>query len=457
MTRVLALDVGTSSVRARVYDERGELVRGEQAQTKYEVTKGRGGRAELDPDHLVDATRAVIERVVQPSEQLDAVACSCFWHSVVAVSHDGTPRTPLYIWQDTRSAPHAEALARRVDAEALHARTGCVLHPSYWPAKLAWLRAERPELWRDAARFLSFADYLYLRLVGDERTSLSTASGTGLLNLDTGDWDDAVLDVLDLEQEQLPRISDEPAERDGRPWFRALADGACSNLGTGCTERDRATLTIGTSAAIRTVFPGPRPQPRRGLFVYRLDAGRWVEGGALSDGGNLLAWLQKTLRLTAPIDLAARDADAHGLTFLPFLGGERSPGWNGRARGAVAGLTFDIDAADVAHAALEGVAYRFADILELMPDVREIVATGGALRAAPSWTQVLADVLARPIALSAVDEASARGAAVAALERLGVAAQQPTIAEVYEPRPERVEIYAAARARQRDLYDRLLA
>jgi gluconokinase len=245
-------------------------------------------------------------------------------------------------------------------------------------------------------------------------------------------------------------------EREGRPWFRALADGACSNLGVGCTGREHAALTIGTSAAVRTVFAGPRASPRRGLFQYRLDAERWVEGGALSDCGNLHVWLERTLRLTGSVDAAERDADTHGLTFLPFLGGERSPGWNGRARGAVAGLTFDTEPADVAHAAIEGVSYRLAEIVERMPEVREVVATGGAFRAVPGWAQVLADVFGRALGVSAVDESSARGAAVAALERLGLEPEPPQLAATYEPRPERTEIYAAARARQRELYDRLL-
>jgi gluconokinase len=456
MARILALDVGTSSVRARVYDERGAFVHGEEARTKYEVAKSRGGGAELDADHLVAATYGVIERVVEPGERVDAVACSCFWHSLLAVDRRGEPCSPLLIWQDTRSAPQAEELARRLDGDAVHARTGCVLHPSYWPAKLAWLRAEHAELWRGATRFLSFADYLYFRLVGDARTSLSTASGTGLLDLGTSQWDDELLDAVGVERKRLPEIDEQPVEAEGRPWFRALADGACSNVGTGCLDRHRATLMIGTSGALRTLFRGPRPQPRHGLFLYRFDAERWVEGGSLSDGGNLHAWLRKTLRLTRTADPAEAEPDAHGLTFLPLLGGERSPGWHGRARGAVAGLTFDTDAADIAQAAAEGVAYRFADILDLMPEVREIVATGGALRAEPGWVQVLADVLGRPVTASAVEEASARGAAVAALERLGLVPEPAPLATTYELRPDRTEVYAAARARQRDLYDRLL-
>jgi gluconokinase len=175
-----------------------------------------------------------------------------------------------------------------------------------------------------------------------------------------------------------------------------------------------------------------------------------VEGGSLSDGGNLHVWLHDTLQLPDETELGP--PDAHGLTFLPLLGGERSPGWRPGARGAVAGLTFDTTAAQIYQAAMEGVAYRFAEIAELLPEVQEIVATGGALERNAAWVQILADVLERTVTLSAVDEASARGAAVVTLERLGHTPQQVPRGREFPPRRERAEAYRLARERQRDLY-----
>ena len=192
--------------------------------------------------------------------------------------------------------------------------------------------------------------------------------------------------------------------------------------------------------------------PRPGLFLYRLDCRRFVEGGALSDGGNLWAWLERTLEEIDERALADATPDGHGLTFLALLGGERSPGWHPRARGAVLGLSFETGPQQLAQAALEGVAFRMAEIADRMPEVRDVVAAGGALQASPAWTQILADVLERPLLLSAVPEASARGAAVAALERLGESPPPPPIARTYEPRSERAAAYRAARERQRRLY-----
>jgi gluconokinase len=208
---------------------------------------------------------------------------------------------------------------------------------------------------------------------------------------------------------------------------------------------------IGTSGALRVLRDGG-PSPRPGLFTYLLDERRVVEGGAVSDGGNLHAWLERTLRLER---VEPREPDGHGLTFLPLLGGERSPGWNPHATGAVTGLTFDTDPGDLHQAALEGIAYRLAEIAVALPEVREVVATGHGLLVSPEWIQLCADALGRPITASAVAEGSARGAAVAALERLGADPEPAPLGRAYEPDPVRVEIYAAARRRQRQLYEKL--
>jgi gluconokinase len=441
--RVLALDVGSSSTRACAYDERGAEA-GEAAQRKYAARHAHDASAELDPDALVSAARAVLGEVAGAH---DALGISCFMHSLLVLDGRNRPLTPVLLWQDRRAAAQAEELARRLDEDAVRARNGCVFHPSFWPAKLAWLRAEQPETFARAARYVSFADYLFLQLAGELRTTVSTASGTGLLDVRRRCWDGELLENLGLTQEQLPPLGAEPVGTAYPP----LADGACSNLGSGCTTRERAALMIGTSGALRILYEG-EPEPRPGLFCYLVDERRVIEGGAVSDGGNLYAWLQRTLRLE---DAAPGPPDGHGLTFLPLLGGERSPGWNPRASGAIAGLTFDAEPGDLLQAGLEGVAYRIAEIADALPEAREVIATGHALLENERWIQIFADVLGRSVTASAVDEGSARGAALHVLERLGVEPEAAPLGQAYEPDAGRHEVYAAARRRQRELYERL--
>ena len=410
---VLALDIGSSSVRAQRFDERAEPD-GELRQERYDTH---------DPAEIAELCRRVLA-----GGEPDAT--SCFAHSFLAVDQRGRALTPLLGWRDTRSGEAAEWLRRRLDADAVHARTGGYLHPAFWPAKLAWLAQEQPDVFRDAAHFVSFPDYLR----GSAETSLSIASATGLLDLTTNDWDVELLDALGVDAGRLPRIVDQAV------WL----DAACSNLGAGCLGPDRAALMVGTSGALRVLYETERPQPRPGLFLYRVDGRRVIEGGALSDGGNLHRWLETTL--AAPLPAAS---DEHGLTFLPFLGGERSTGWDPDARGAILGLTFDTTPADIRRAALEGVGFRFAAILDLLPDVEEVVATGGALLKDHGWVQILADALARPVTLSGVAEASLRGAAVAVVAE---PADAP-LADVFHPREERADAYRSARERHQRLYE----
>ena len=420
---LLALDVGSSSVRAQRFGDRGEP-EGELRQEEYDSD---------DPAEVAAAVRRVLG-------DDGADATSCFAHSLLAVDDDWNALTPILGWRDTRSAGAAEWLARRLDAEAIHARTGAFLHPSFWPAKLAWLAETEPETFRRAAWFVSFADYLG----GKPETSLGMASTGGLLDLTTLDWDAELLATLGVERERLPRITDVPI------W----PDAACSNAGAGCTTRDRAALMVGTSGALRVLYESERPQPKPGLFLYLADARRVVEGGALSDGGNLYEWLEQTLA-AASGSLAERDPRDHGLTFLPFLGGERSTGWNPDARGTVHGLGFETTPLDLRQAAYEGVAFRFAAIADLLPEMSELVATGGGLLHDRDWIQIMADALARPLSVSAVPEASLRGAAVLELERRGREVAAAPIGEVVEPRANRAEAYRAAREEQQRLYDLL--
>src|SRR5581483_7102016 len=194
---VLALDVGTSSVRAIVYDAAGRAVGGAAAQQQVRPRATRDGGVEIDADALVACTAAVLDALAAQAPRalaaVRAVGASTFWHSLLGVDGEGRGLTPVLLWADARSHGAADALRRSLDERAVHARTGCVLHWSYWPAKLRWLAETRSEITRRVRRWLSFGEYLYLQLFGETHNSLSMASGTGLLDQHTRAWDPTLL------------------------------------------------------------------------------------------------------------------------------------------------------------------------------------------------------------------------------------------------------------------------
>ena len=204
-----------------------------------------------------------------------------------------------------------------------------------------------------------------------------------------------------------------------------------------------------------------------GLWCYRSDPKRFVSGGALSDGGNLVAWLRETLRLPEPEAreelLARMEPDAHGLTFLPLLVGERGPDWADRAYGTITGLSMATTPVEILSAAMEAVALRFTLVAEKLDtafpedaDGRHVSATGGGLLGSKTWTRIMADALGRPTTASVVTEASSRGAALLALETLGgtgIEDIEAPLGETYDPNLSHHAVYKEALNRQRELYE----
>jgi gluconokinase len=482
---IVALDVGSSSARALAFDGEGRGL-GLECQQAYAPETTPDGGVVIDADRLVALSAEMLDGLVAAlgprAASVVAVATSTFWHTLVGVGADDRPLTPIYSWADTRSAGAVEALRTRVDEKAYHARVGCRLHTSYLPARLRWLRDEAPDVYRAVRRFMSFGEYLGLRLFGELRTSVSMASGTGLFDQSARRWDAPILEALELEPERLGPIVDLDRPFRGLrpefahrwpalakvPWLPALGDGACSNVGAGCTTPTRAALMVGTSGAMRVCLTAESVTIPDGLWCYRVDGRRLLLGGSLANGGSLYAWLAETLRLPSPEErereIAAMEPDAHGLTVLPFLAGERSLGWVASARAAIVGLSLATSPTAILRAGLETVAYRFAMIHERLrescPDLREIIATGGALLASPAWTGIMADTLGVPLMPSTEAEGSSRGAALLASEALGLIPALDAVpagtGPVVEPDPARHARYRAGLARHRALYDLLV-
>jgi gluconokinase len=484
-SHVLALDLGTSSVRALLFDQRARQVPGAVAQIPFQPRVTPDGGSEVDSNRLVGLVLRVIRQLLttarEPSRapRIVAVGSSTFWHSLVAADDSGQALTPVYLWADSRSRQEAAELRERIGAAGAWRRTGCPIHPSYWPAKLAWLRKQRRELWSSPVRWLSFGDLLYWRLFGRPLTSVSMASGTGLFRLDSLSWDEELLDVLEVRAESLPELGEAasgllpgPARRfpelAGVPWLTAVGDGALASLGSACTVVSRRGVTVGTSGALRVLYRGAPPeQLPEGLWCYRLDRERPVVGGSLSNAGNIYAWLTRTLavdRARLEREVARLKPAAHGLTFLPLLAGERSLGFALHATGAIAGLTLATTAVEMVRAGFEAIAIELASVDrrldQVLPGAGPLVASGGGLLASPAWMQIMADAIGKPVSAGKDREASARGAAICALEHLCLLdgdRLRPRVGRTFAPDPAATEIYARQLTKQENLYRLLIA
>ena len=473
--QVCAIDVGTSGVRAALFDERGHEVPGAQARSRRAFLTV-SDFAELDADKLVDEVIKTVDELLTayPGAQIESIAISAFWHSLIGIDTAGLPTTPVLTWADTRATEFAKQLRSNFDELGIHSRTGCRFHPSYWPAKLEWLKSEHNEQFRKTCCWLGFSEYLCLRLFGERATSISMASATGLFNQRNCEWDRDLVQALGISPDTLPEIQTQPnarlTDRFATRWpalagarlIMIVGDGAANNIGAGCSTKDRIALMIGTSGAMRVVFAGGPPVAvSPALWSYRVCEKRVVVGGALSDGGGLLQWLAESLKFNQN-EIAELEPDAHGLTVLPFWSGERSTGWSTDARGGIFGLRQGTKPIEIVRATLESIAYRFALIARALDPVAPratIVASGNALRSSPVWLQIIADVLGRPLIFGGTSESSIRGAALLALEAVGkietIEEDSISIDQVYEPDMSRHARYQQGLARQEELYEQL--
>nr|WP_242402996.1 gluconokinase [Deinococcus deserti] len=459
---VLALDLGSSSVKGAAFDIHGRVLAGLEAHENVSLHYAAGGAAEVPLADLVAAAEAVLDRLHGRlgSRSVLAVAMTSIASSLVALDARGEPVGPVLSYADTRSAGEVRAVETLTSRE----ETGCPAFSAYWPAQVRWWQGAHPEL--PAEHFCSVPDFLLMRWTGELVTSYSLASWTGLLDRETLDWNMRALSTAGLSAAQLPRLGDHDTRLTlqsrwtdrwpklaGVPFHPGVADGATANVGSGALTPGRPAITIGSTSAVRLAVQGAPPPIPSGLWSYRIDRNTHLLGGALTEGGNLYSWLQSTLRLDRRLDeeLLGMAPGAHGLTFVPSLGGTRSPDYDPHARGTLHGLSYATTPAQITRAAMEGVACRLANVAWRLPvsDDALFVASGRALLASRAWPQMLADALGRPLLLEDIRAgASARGAALLALRAQGVEISTDPVAQrVVEPVPAHHEVYRTMCAR----------
>lgn len=464
-----------------LFDRLARPVEGTLAQIPNQMQTTPDGGAEFDPTKLFQNVVTAIDQALAQAgplaEQISGVGIDTFVTNIMGLDKTGHPTTPLYTYADRRSATDAATLRQEFDLADVHNRTGCRIHSAYLPACLRWLARAQPNLLKSTAHWLSIGEYLFWEFFGERVVSYSVASWSGLLNRRSLTWDEAWLAQLPLEKTQLSALVDIDQPQQGLkltwanrwpslknvPWFPAVGDGAAANVGSGCTEPNRLALTIGTTGAMRVLIEQEFDSVPEGLWLYRLNRHYALLGGATTEGGNVFAWLNQTLKLPDNLEetLAQMPPANHGLTFLPLLAGERAPGWHDEARAVINGLTLSTQPVDILRAGLEGVAFRFAlihrQMIAHLPTDHQIIASGSGLLNSPTWMQIMADVLNHPVTASAEPEATSRGTALLVLNALNLTEARPTqLGQTFMPRSTYHTHYKVALEKHVELYQRVI-
>lgn len=444
---IIGLDVGTTAAKVVAFGL-GSSWR-HVAVREYPLLEPAPGWQVQDPDTVLAAVSTALADCVAAAAgaEIIAISVSTAMHGLIGLDASMRPLTKLLTWADARSSTQARELRDTGLAAELHRTSGSPVHPMMPLTKLMWFSRHEPDTCSAVRWWVGLKDYVLWRLTGTLVTELSSASGTGLLDLSTRSWNPVAVELAGISLDQLPSIlpttstlglSAATASRvglvAGTPVVLGAGDGPLGNLGTGAMAPGVVGLSLGTSGAVRMVVPRPQVDPEGVLFCYALTDSAWVVGGAVSNGGIVVRWVGSAL---APdlraipggptadeqlLELAAGvPAGSDGLVMLPYLLSERAPLWDPDLPGAYLGLRREHTRGHLIRAAIEGVCLQLSTVLDRLhriEPVSSVRATGGAFRS-PLWREVMAGVLDRPLYALDDAEGSALGAAALGLHALG--------------------------------------
>lgn len=463
MTYLLGVDIGTTSVKAIAFSDRGEIIF--KCASDYEMKHPQLNYSELSADEILNATFFSISKIIDtlhPSKP-SFISFSAMMHSLIAVDQQGNPLTECIIWADNRAASIAEQLRNTEEGERYYHITGVPLHAMSPLCKLLWLKEHEPDIFFTAHKFIGIKEYIFFRLFNTYVTDTSIASATGLLNIYSLQWDKSVLNMLELPEEKLPKvvpvdqifyfteagISHSLKLSNETPFVIGGSDGALANLGTGSIENNSMAITIGTSAAVRILCDQPGTDKKMSTFCYHVMAEQYIIGGASNNGAVVLKWLKESLLQTSEsyeqlFQLAESVDISDDLFFVPYILGERAPVWDANAKGIFSGFTINNTKAHLVRAAMEGITFNLYSIGKSMMEtsaVKEIYATGGFAQS-PLWLQLLADVFNCRVLVSGSLESSALGAVMVGIKAFNIPITiRPQIVSEHEPNFLNHEVY----------------
>lgn len=481
----MGVDIGTSSTKAVLFNERGEVICREA--THYELVTDETGKAEESPTEIFEAVITSIQGVMKNIDktELRGISFSSAMHSLIMVGSDGELLTECVTWADGRSSEALENIKRDNYLFQLYEATGTPIHPMSPFAKICWLKEDEAQLFHRAEKFVDIKSYILNRLFDVWVMDESLASGTGLYNILEHDWEFEAMEIVKLTPDYLPKVVPETYQLHGvkkeyaelmgipenLPFIVGGSDGALANIGIQATGRNDVTITVGTSGAVRKLTNEFQVDSRGRTFCYGAGDGYFIAGGAVNNGGKVVEWgLQQFgseseimnrdfTSFIAHIDEVAPGAS--GLLFQPYLLGERAPFWTNDIRGGFVGLTINHSKAHFVRAILEGIAFNLAEVYEAVAAPDDIIYVTGGISGHEAWCKLLADILDREVRVPHTIEGSSLGAAIIGMRSLGILKtlnleQTLPIKAVYHP-SENTKKYAELRPIFKQVTTQLMA
>jgi xylulokinase len=465
MGTVIGIDVGTSAVKAIAVGEDGTVL--ERREIAYPLSTPRPGWSEQDPEDWWRATEQALDGLVDG--EISGIGLSGQMHGLVTLDSSDAVIRPAILWNDQRTQAECDEIEALVGLDRLIELTGNRALTGFTAPKLLWLRKHEPDAYARIAHVLLPKDYVRLRLTGERAIDVADASGTLLLDVARRRWSSEVVDALALDPAWLPTVLESPAvsgvTSDGVPVAAGAGDQAAGALGVGVDRPGPLSVVLGTSGVVFAALPAyaADPQARVHAFCHAVPD-TWHQMGVMLSAAGSLAWLRGVVggEFGALVsEAAAWEPGVEGLTFLPYLTGERTPHADADARGSFTGLSVRHDRGALVRAVLEGVACGLRDSFDLVGGGSLGRASGGGARS-DLWLSIVASVLELPLERVAVEEGAAYGAALLGGVAGGVwsdvgeavAACVRTHGRV-EPVAEWIEPYRELLARYRALYPAL--
>lgn len=448
---ILAMEASTTSAKAMLYSTDTGVV---QMSTEPYSHLRYGTTAMQDPDEQYSQLTALARSVAQ-GRKVDLITVSTTWQSLLLCDEHMEPLGPIYLWNHDGAKPITDRIRQDANlADGLYRRTGAIVNPSYPSYKLMWLQSQGHDLTR--CRILGNGSYITWRLTGQEAVMDSMASGSGLFNVFSRDWDEGLFRHIGITPEQFfpivpytyrMRLSRQGAAdlglQEGIPVLPAGSDGGLDQLGAGALRPGAMTLSAGTSGSLRFSTPGtPRMSEVPGTWCYLSPKGDWLSGIGTSGCCNCIDWARQFyFDSERYADIEARlEPMPDAPIFLPFLFGERGPEWSARRKGGFQDIRSTHRKEDFYYSVLEGTLFNLYQCYELLcrtnggtPSVIKI--SGGILNS-PLWSQMCADLFGQEMEIVTEKHSSLFGAVVMGLDAMGLADASGDLHELNRPQPE---------------------